>query len=240
MGEPARWQERVEEFVLGQVSDPPARILEVGCGAEELAQALARAGHFVTAIDPRAPKGPIFRRVRIKEFSDPDPFDYVVASLSLHHVEDLGRALDKIADLLRAGGALVVVELAWDRFDEATAEWALERLPAASSSEKLSWLQRSFWEWARGGPGGSRAPAEAHFAGWASEEGFHSSRRMRGELGHRFVERLFEWAPYFYPDLDDTTSEADESAAIEAATINATGFRYVGTVASEKEHFQVR
>jgi SAM-dependent methyltransferase len=194
----------------------------------------------VTAIDPRAPEGPIFRRVRIEEFSDPDPFDYVVASLSLHHVEDLGRALDKIADLLRAGGAIVVVELAWDQFDEATAEWALERLPAASSSEKPSWLQHRCWEWAGGGPGGSRAPAEAHFAGWASKQGFHSSRRMRGELGHRFVEHLFEWAPYLYSDLDDNTSEADERAAIAAGTINATGFRYVGTVAPEKEHFQVR
>ena len=50
MGEPARWQERVEEFVLGQVGDPHGRVLEVGCGAGELAQALARADHFVTAI----------------------------------------------------------------------------------------------------------------------------------------------------------------------------------------------
>src|ERR671916_2137771 len=156
MGEPASWQRRVEEFVLGQIGDPPARVLEVGCGAGELAQALARAGHSVTAIDPRAPEGPIFQRVRIEEFSDPHPFDLVVASLSLHHVEDLGRALDKVADSLRAGGALVVIEVAWDRFDEATAEWALERLPAASTSEKPSWLQHRCCEWARGGPGGSR------------------------------------------------------------------------------------
>ncbi len=104
MGEPARWQRRVEEFVLGQVGDPPARVLEVGCGEGELARAMARAGHSVTAIDPRAPEGPIFRRVRIEEFSDPHPFDFVVASLSLHHVEDLGRALDKVADSLCAGG----------------------------------------------------------------------------------------------------------------------------------------
>jgi 2-polyprenyl-3-methyl-5-hydroxy-6-metoxy-1,4-benzoquinol methylase len=206
MGDPARWQERVEEFVLGQIGDLPARVLEVGCGEGELARALAYAGHSVTAIDPRAPEGTIFRRVRLEEFSEPGPFDYVVASQSLHHVEDLGRALEKVTNLLRAGGALIVVERA------------------------------------RGGERGGRdhgdhaGHAEAHFAGWV-EEGFHDFGRMRDELGRRFVERHFEWVPYLYPDLDEGTSEADESAAIEVGAINATGFRYVGTLALEEEHF---
>ena len=142
MGEPATWQRRVEEFVLGQIGNSPTRVLEVGCGEGELALALARAGHSVTAIDPQAPEGPIFRRTRIEEFTDPAQFDNVVAILSLHHVEDLGMALSNMADLLRAGGTLIVVEFAWDRIDEATAEWALERLPVASLSEKHSWLGR--------------------------------------------------------------------------------------------------
>jgi SAM-dependent methyltransferase len=233
MGELAMWQQRVKEFVLGQVGPPPARVLEVGCGEGELAHALARAGHSLTAIDPRAPEGPIFRRVRIEEFTDPGPFDYVVASLSLHHVEDLGGALDKIAKVLRTGGSLVVVEFAWDRIDEATAEWALERLPAASLTEKPSWLGRRCQEWARGGRGGNRARAESYFAEWASEEGLHSSLRMRDELGRRFVERFFEWVPYLYPELREYVSESDESAAIEARAINATGFRYVGAPTPE-------
>jgi hypothetical protein len=146
----------------------------------------------------------------------------VVASLSLHHIENLREALDKIADVLRTGGSLVVVEYAWDRIDEATAEWALERLPAASLSEKPSWLGRRCQEWARGGRGGDRARAASYFAEWAGEEGFHSFRRMRDELGNRLVERLFEWVPYLYPDLGEDTVEADESAAIEARSINAT------------------
>ena len=239
MGEPARWQERVEEFVLVQIGDPPAWVLEVGCGAGELARALARAGHSVNAIDPRAPEGPIFRRVRIEEFSDPGPFDYVVASQSLHHVEDLGRALEKVTNLLRVGGAMIVVEFAWERFEGATAEWAMGRLPATSPSGHTSWIERCCRGRARGGERGGRDlgdHAEAHFAGWA-KEGFHDSRRMRDELRHRFVERHFEWVPYLYPDLDEGTSEADESAAIEVGAINATGFRYVGTLALEEEHF---
>jgi 2-polyprenyl-3-methyl-5-hydroxy-6-metoxy-1,4-benzoquinol methylase len=52
MGELAMWQQRVEGFVLDQVGLPPARVLEVGCGEGELAHALARTGHSVTAIDP--------------------------------------------------------------------------------------------------------------------------------------------------------------------------------------------
>jgi SAM-dependent methyltransferase len=182
----------------------------------------------VTAIDPRAPEGPIFRRARIEEFSDPGQFDHVVAILSLHHVEDLGTALGNMADLLSAGGTLVVVEFAWDRIDEATAGWALEHLRATSPSEKPSWLGRCCREWARRGRGGTRPPTEPYFAEWADEEGFHSSRRMRDELGRRFVERLFEWVPYLYPDLGEGVSESDESAAIDVGTINATGFRYVG------------
>ena len=43
--------------------------------------------------------------------------------------------------------------------------------------------------------------------------------------------------PYLYPDLDEGTSETDESAAIEVGAIYATGFRYVGTLALEEEHF---
>jgi SAM-dependent methyltransferase len=231
MAEPARWQRRVEEFVLGNIGDSPTRVLEVGCGEGELALALARAGHSVTAIDPQAPEGPIFRRVRIEEFSDPDQFDHVVAILSLHHVEDLGTALGNIANLLRTGGSLVVVEFAWDRIDEATTEWALERLPAATISEKPSWLERCCRRWTREGEGERHDHgdhAEAHLAEWAGEEGLHDSRQVRSELERHFVERRFEWVPYLYPDLGEDVSESDEYAAIESGTINATGFRYVG------------
>jgi hypothetical protein len=90
----------------------------------------------------------------------------------------------------------------------------------------------------RGGRGANRARAESYFAEWASEEGFHSSLRIRDELEHRFVERFFEWVPYLYPDLGEDTVEADESAAIEARAINASGFRYVGATTPETERSQ--
>ncbi len=178
----------------------------------------------------------------IEGFSDAEPFDHVVASLSLHHVEDLGRALDKVVDSLRSGGTLVVVEFVWDRIDEATAGWALGRLPATPPSGKPSWLERCCRGRACGGEGGGHDHEDhtgAHFAGWA-EQGFHGSGRMRAELESRFVGRLFAWVPYLYPDLDEATSEADERAAIEAGAINATGFRYVGVLGRRETPRQAR
>ena len=234
MGEAASWQQRVEGFVLHQIGDPPARVLEVGCGKGDLAVALDRAGYSVTAIDPRAPEGSIFRRVGIEEFSEPGPFDHVVAILSLHHVEDIGGALDKIVSLLRAGGILVVVEFAWDRIDAATAEWALARLPYASASGKRSWLERCCRGRAHdGGDKGGHLHAEAHVARWADEERLHDSGQMLEEIGCRSAQRSFSWWPYLYPDLDDT-SEAEEVATIKAGEINATSFCYVRAVASKR------
>jgi SAM-dependent methyltransferase len=99
-------------------------VLEVGCGAGELAHALADSGYDIVAIDPEAPDGEIFRRRTIEEFDEPDPFDAVVASLSLHHVHDLGAALDKVVRLLR--GPLILNEFAWDRLEPMTPEWEEE------------------------------------------------------------------------------------------------------------------
>jgi SAM-dependent methyltransferase len=239
MREAARWQRRVERFVLDQIGDSLARVLEVGCGKGDLAHALDRAGYCVTAIDPRAPEGSIFRRVGIEEFSERGPFDHVVAILSLHHIEDIGGALDKMAGLLRTGGGtLVVVEFAWDLIDGATAEWALARLPGTSASGKHSWLERCRRGTTHGGGAeGGYLHAEAHVARWAGEERLHGSGRMREKIGRRFIERYFSWWPYLYPDLEDDTSEADELAAIEAGEINATSFCYVGAVASKGSAF---
>jgi SAM-dependent methyltransferase len=103
MGEPASWQRRVEEFVLGQIGDPPARVLEVGCGEGGL-PGPSRVWPLRDCDRPAGARRSHLRRERIEEFSDPGQFDYLVTSLSLHHVEDLGRVLVKIADLLRAGG----------------------------------------------------------------------------------------------------------------------------------------
>lgn len=117
----------LQAFVELYLPPPPARVLEVGCGNGALARALAERGHGVTAIDPRAPAGEIFRTVTLDDFEDPGPFDAVVAGRSLHHIHNLMGAVEKLARLVAPGGILILDEHAFDRFDEPTARWFADR-----------------------------------------------------------------------------------------------------------------
>jgi SAM-dependent methyltransferase len=110
----------LNEFVLSQLPPPQARVLEIGCGAGELARALDAEGYAVLAIDPDAPEGGIFRSIRLEDLDDPGPFDAAVASFSLHHISALGAALERIASI---APLVVIDEFAWDRADEATLRW---------------------------------------------------------------------------------------------------------------------
>src|SRR5438270_6091512 len=91
-------------FVLDTLPPPPIRVLEVGAGDGELAQALAGRGYDVVAIDP-ASEAPAVRRVSLHELSEPSgSFDAAVAVLSLHHVEPLDESCARLADLVERGG----------------------------------------------------------------------------------------------------------------------------------------
>jgi SAM-dependent methyltransferase len=193
----------LQEFVLGELPAPPARVLEVGCGQGELARALDASGHSVLAIDPVAPRGAIFERTTIEELHDgAGPFDAVVASRSLHHVHDLDRVLAKVA---RLAPLLVVEEFAWDRLDDATARWyddqrARSPDPPAPASE---WASR-----------------HAHL---------HGFEALRAGLGRHFAEREFAFVPYLYRYLHVPELEPREAELIAAGSIQALAFRFVGT-----------
>jgi SAM-dependent methyltransferase len=203
----------LDAFVLAHLPPTPARVLEVGCGQGDLARALAAAGHAVTAIDPEAPAGPPFHRVTLEELADPGPFDGVVASRSLHHVESLDAALDRIVALLAPGGVLVVNDFAKERLDRPTAAWYLDGRRALAAA------------------GGAPAPdsLEGCLREWEDDHaGLHGYEAMRAALDARFRERFFAWVPYLHHELHEIAPTVTERALIDAGAIQAVGFRYVG------------
>lgn len=203
------------EVVCSHIPEPPARVLEVGCGKGDLARALAERGFEVTAIDPNAPDGEIFRRVRIEDFSDERGFDAVVASFSLHHIHDLRGALDRIASLLPPAGPLVVDEWAPERLAGRTARWYFEQRRALAYAGRTdSDVPDAFDAWER--------QTAADLAG------LHTSSTIRSELEFRFAERMLEWRPFLYRRRLDDALEPLERALIDDGGIEATGFRYAG------------
>src|SRR5215208_7998045 len=123
-------------FVLRYLPPPPARVLEIGCGpVGDLTSAIAAAGYDIVAVDPVAPEGPFFRRIPFEDFTEPGPFDAVVASLAMHHIADLTRTAAAIVDLLVPGGRFILEE--WDRerlLDDVTARWYFHQRHAAAAT----------------------------------------------------------------------------------------------------------
>lgn len=137
------------------------------------------------------------------------PFDAVVANRALHHIADLASALDRVAGLLRPGGRLIVHEHAWERMDERTARWYLERCETIDPAARRS--------------------LESCLADWTADHaGLHGYAELRAALDQRFKERLFAWTPYLYAELGGAQVEWEERDLVEAGRISALGFTYVG------------
>ncbi|MCE7010146.1 class I SAM-dependent methyltransferase [Kibdelosporangium philippinense] len=109
----------------------PARILEAGCGRGALAAALADLGYEVTGVDRNAEmvaaaseRGVSAIHADVNDISG--EYDVVLFTRSLHHAEDLDATLAHAATLLAPNGQIIIEEFAWERVDEAAADFVYD------------------------------------------------------------------------------------------------------------------
>jgi SAM-dependent methyltransferase len=216
-----RWLAALWPVVREWLPAGPAVVLEVGCGPlGGFVPVLRGAGYDAVGVDPRAPGGAWYQQVEFEAFQPSDPARAVIACTSLHHTAEVGAVLDLARSALTAGGSIVVVEWARERFDEATARWCFDRLPPPAGEP--GWLQQLRDQWRE-----SAQRWDIYCRGWAQSEGLHAGEDIVRELDARFDRQLLARGPYFFPDLVDV-SERDEQAAIDAGQIQANRIVYVG------------
>jgi SAM-dependent methyltransferase len=197
------------DFVLAHLPLRPARVLDVGCGHGDLALALAGTGYDVTGIDPMAPEGPIFRRIKLEDLGDDERFDAVVASFSFHHMANLDQNVGRVAELLSGGGPFILDEFAWERLDEATADWyeGQRRVLLAALDDP-------------------RRPSAGEWLDHHAD--LHLSETVRAALVARFDELVFERVPHLWRYLGGPATAELEESLIASGAIQALGFRFVG------------
>lgn len=205
-----------------QLPPAPARVIELGCGqAGGQIPALVRAGYDATGVDPEAPKGAAYRQIAFEDYRPDGPADAVIASVSLHHVDDPGAVLDHAADMLGADGTVVVIEWISEDFDEATARWCFGH-QLREPDEPGGWLAGLYAQWTESG-----LSWDAFFRGWLEHHGLHPASVIRRELEARFAVTHLSTGSYYFHDLLDADALAEQEA-IDAGQIRAGCLRYAG------------
>jgi SAM-dependent methyltransferase len=216
-----RWLAATWPLVHSRLPAAPARVVDVGCGPlGGFVPLLLESGYDAVGVDPKAPAGVHYQQIEFERAELPTQVDAAVASTSLHHVADPAQVIDRIVSALSTDGTVVVVEWAWENFDEKTAAWCFERL---GPQEDAGWLHRRRAEWRASGqewPG--------YLRDWANRERLHPGEELVRLLDARLERQLLTNGPYFFPDLAGT-SEAEEQSAIAAGEIRATRIDYAGT-----------
>lgn len=215
-----RWLAWAWPFVRQHLPHDAATVVEIGCGPlGGFVPAMLSAGYHAIGVDPQAPDGPDYSRIEFERHEMAQPAGAVVASMSLHHVDDLNDVLDRIKAALATRGTLIVLEWARERFDEPTARWCFDRLPPTGDHE--GWLHRHRDRWRESGQ-----PWETYLDAWAIEEHLHTGHDIVRGLQARFDTQVISDGLYLFSDLEATTPD-QEQAAIDAGHIQPAGIRYV-------------
>lgn len=138
----AHLNEELWAYLWRWLPAPPGELLDLGCGGGTSTRVLQERGYHALGVDPGAPDEPGFLRARLEELDRPGEFDAAVAIRSLHHVHELERGVDALAEALRPEARLVVFEFAIEAVDGAALRWCdangLRRPPRPDSTPEVT------------------------------------------------------------------------------------------------------
>lgn len=169
------------------------RALDLGCGSGRYTAEFADVFDEVVGVDLSVPLIEIARERRRRPnvkyvvgdlctFDDPDGFDLVFSSTALHHVADLGVALNNIRRLVRPNG------------------WAVLRDTIAMSDPRRVWL------WRHGGV--YLGPLVDFPAHWRAHGPAVAWQLLRFQIGRPFIKHLLADRWLTFPDFQATYTDA--------------------------------
>jgi len=228
---------------LSSALRPSSAIIEVGCGAGDVAVALRDAGHAVIALDADAgnvaaatARGVATVVARWPECAG-TPADAIAFTRSLHHIAPLAAAVSHARTMLRDDGRLLVEDFAHERAGARDVAWLRDQLVEARSRGLLAHDTGGF----------ARALLEADdpMAAWrrnhVGDHAVHPGGAMRAAIAEVFGETSESTAPYLYrypiPWLANTHESTawiealieDERRLIARGELRAIGLRFVAT-----------
>src|SRR5579863_8975312 len=116
-----RARRRADLIIAGAALSPCKRVLEIGCGTGMFTEMFAATGATIVAVDisPKLLQKALARRLptdqvtfyerRFEECQVEGPFDAVIGSSILHHLE-IDSAISRIKELLKPGGRVSFAE----------------------------------------------------------------------------------------------------------------------------------